>query len=240
MQLATDATDFASGALGMVELALSYLNDRKKQYFSKAEIVEYINQEQLYIGNVINQTFESYFLTSATTSTTTSSIYSLPTDLVKLWNIEVADSASDEEPKGLVEVHLTDREFYENLDAWNDKEDAGFFFIQGANFQLRPRASSTDKTIRVFYVKRLSRLENNADVSEIPLEHHEIVPAGAARRGRIKLGRGNPELNDHYKILHDALVASIRELSPQREERNTPVWGSQRVYPFWPGQTVDV
>jgi len=235
MILATDTTDFASGALGLVELALSYLNDRKKKYFSKSEVVEYLNQEQLKTAHHINRLYETYFVKSATTTTVEDQVvYALPTDLVQLLGLEYADSVGDNEKRKLTEVHVTDAAFYQGLAKANAKEDMQVFFVSGTQFEIAP-VENGGKTIRTHYVKRLAALVNNSDVSEVPIEHHEILALGAARRGRLKLGRGNPEVERGYAEAVELLNATIRRFSPQREETASPFWATGGPVPEHPG-----
>jgi len=230
MILAANTTDFASGALGLVELALSYLNDRKQQYYSKSEMIEYINQEQFKLGSLINRLHETYFVTSATTPSTTSSTYQLPTDLVHLMGIELGESASDSDPKDLMEVHVTDRKFYQELDAVNNKRQFGFFMVQGREFTIMPSDAEGGNLLRVFYVQRLIPFlaDGTEDTREsiIPKEHHELLALGAARRGRLKLGRPNMELAAAYGEALELLEDTVMRFSPQREERIEPFYGT--------------
>lgn len=244
MQLATDTVDFATGQLGMVELALSYLNDRNKQYYSKAEMIEYINQAQLKLANIINRIHKTYFLTSATSPVVQDqSYYSFPADMVKLFGLEVGDNTTDQDPKRLVEVPITDRYFYQQLDDANDKQEYDFFFISGTTFKLMPRGGSVDnEQMRVHYVKRLERLSDNADVSEIPEEHHETIVLDAVRRAFVKNNRVNPTLEKMWNEALESMRAAIAEYSPSGEWRVKPWYGTygpgRDLWEYWIGQEV--
>lgn len=231
MRLATNVTDFKSGALGLVELAASYLNDRSLKYWSKGELITYANLAQFKIASAINSFYETYFLKVGTVSTVADqSLYSLPTDLLQLFGMEIANSSSDTEPREFVEVHYTDRNFYNTLTSVNLKLDFEFFFIRGTQFELRPRDGSGGREIRVFYVERLTEFatdgSDDAEVSKIPAEHHELIALGMAIRGRTKINRPNVGLHKLYQEGIGLLEATIKQYSPQREERRKPFYGT--------------
>lgn len=227
-QLATDVTDFSSGALGLVEYAASLLNDRKLRYWSKAELTVYINEAQDEIATEINLSYREFFLTSATTPTVTGqSLYSLPTDMVELMGIEVVDNVTtDKEPQDLVEIFLPDKRFYEKLDDANEKNKFQFFFIQGGNFRLVPGADSSSEFIRTFYVKRLTPLVANADISEIPAQHHELLSVRAGQRALIKPDTTNVNLDKLDGRLTAKMQADVARFSRLREEIREPWRGS--------------
>lgn len=227
MKLATDTTDYADGNMGLVEYALSLLNDRSKRYFAKAEIITYVNLEQLHVANRINGWNQEYFLTSATTPLSdTTAWYSVPPDAIHHFDIEVLEDLTDTEGKRLIEVPMSMREFYEQLDSVNEKKDFGFYFIAGSNFKLMPPASATGGQLRVYYVKRLTDLVNNDDESEIPLEHHELLALGAAKRGMGKANRANRNIPQLYRDAMEALERSIPRIAPVRDARTRPWSGT--------------
>jgi hypothetical protein len=239
MILSSNTTNFKDGALGLVELAASYLNDRQLQYYSKAELVEYINQEQFTLGSHINRLYETFFVTSATTPTTGTAVYQLPTDLVHLMGIEIGESASDNDPRGLVEVHVTDRKFYQGLESANATREFGFFMVQGREFTLMPKDAASGNIARVFYVQRLTPFladgTDDGEESLIPVEHHELLALGAAQRGRIKLDRPNRTLDAKYDRGLELLEDTVMRFSPQREERIQPFHGT-----FGPPEAISV
>lgn len=231
-QLATDITDFGSGALGLVELAGSYLNDRKQKRWSKPELIVYINEAQDEIAEIINTKYREFFLASATTPTVSGqNLYSMPTDLIELVKLEVVDdTSSDQEPQDLVEIMLEDKKFYELLDDANEKSKYGYFFIQGTNFRSVPEVASSNEFFRIFYVQRLVPMVNNADISKIPGEHHELIAVKACKRALVKDRRANPELNDLHRMLVANLHDSVQRYSRTREERRRPWRGSYGPY----------
>jgi len=228
MQLATDSADFATGALGMVELVLSYMNDRSKKYYSKAECIEYLNHAQQKIAGLINRLHRTHFLTSATTTVVAGqAYYSFPADMVKLAGLELLEDSADTTGKRLVEVPMKDRRFYELLAAANKQADYDFFFIAGTTFKIMPNAESVvSEEMRVHYVKRLAALVDNADESEIPEEYHELVCLDAARRGFIKVNRTNAQLETMWGEGVEVMRQALDQYSPQREMRVEPDWGS--------------
>ncbi len=231
MQLATNVTDFKSGALGLVELAASFLNDRKLRYWSKAELITYINLEQFKIASAINSFYETYFLkTSTITTVADQSLYSLPTDLVQLFGLEIADNSGDTEPREFMEVHFSDRNFYNTIKDVNAKLEFEFFFIRGTQFELRPRDAASGREMRVYYVERLVEFatdgSDDASVSKIPSEHHELLALGAQKRARGKINRPNGTYNQMYQEGVGLLEATIKKYSPQREEVRGPFYGT--------------
>lgn len=241
-QLATDVTDFSSGALGLVEYAASLLNDRDLRYWSKSELVVYINEAQDEIATEINTSYREFFLTSSTTPTVTDqSLYSLPIDLVELMGIEIVDSvATDKGPQDLTEIMLSDKKFYEKLEDANSKEKYQFFFIQGSNFRIVPGAADGSNFVRIYYIKRLTPMVNNADISEIPAQHHELLAVRGAKRGLIKAERSNPQLNELDDKLTMKMLADVSRFSRMREEIKVPWRGSYGYeYTVIGGQMVE-
>ena len=232
MLLATNVTDFKSGALGLVELAASYLNDRKLKYWSKAELITYATLAQFKIASAINSFYEAYFLKVDTVLTVTDqSLYSFPTDALQIFGLEIADNTADLEPRELTEVHFSDRNFYNTLSSVNAKLDMEFFFIQGTQFALRPRdGGAGGREIRIFNVERLTEFKtdgtDDTKVSKIPAEHHELLALGMAIRARAKINRPNRELHKLYAEGIALLERTIRQYSPQREWRRKPFWGT--------------
>ena len=180
-----------------------------------------------------------YFLTSGTTALVAEqAYYALPSDLVDLYALEALETSSDDEPKDLIQVPLADRDFYNVLDDANKKEDFGFFFVSGTDFKMLPKPSSSisGQQLRIHYVKRLDTLVNNADVSEIPLEHHPLVAMEMARLGQVKLRRQNRALEKLHGERLEALQRTVRGPTRGRQEvRTTPWYGT-----FGPGSDTTV
>lgn len=228
MVLATDSVNFADGNLGMVELALSYLNDRQKKQWSKAEIIEYINQAQLELADAMNSFHKEYFLTNATTPIIgDQQFYSLPTDLQKLIGVEIVSDSADREPRDLVSIPFGTRQFYETLDQANQKQDYQFYFVAGTELKMLPESgTTTGELMRVWYVKRLTRLVDNADVSEIPENGQEIMVYDAAIRALAKLGRVNEAIERLRDKKNQAFFKAIAKYLPQDEEFVEPFRGT--------------
>lgn len=237
MILATDTQDYANGQHGMVELALIYLNDKTKRLFSRGEIITFLNVAQSYVASKINALHREYFLSSSLTPVVANqAYYSFPEDIVKLWSIEVLSSTTDTEGKGLVEIPMEDREFFEQLDTINAKEDAATYFVAGTTFKMMPMfGSASTQQIRVHHVKRLAPLVNAGDESEIPKDHHGLLPTHAARQGWAKLNRVNAGMEKLWAEGMDALESSIKQFAPNRQTRIRPFYGS-----FGPGKNIRV
>lgn len=235
MDLATDLTDYAEGSLGLVELAASYLNDRTHKFWSKGELVAYVNEAQWTIAAEINRIAKEYFLTSATTPLVAGqAYYSMPSDLIKLSGLEIADSSSDRDPQDIQSVALQDRKFYEVLQQAQNKADYRFFFVAGTTFRLMPEAGTVNGQLaRCHYVKRLSRLTLNSDVSEIPEQHHGLIAMDAARLAFVKGKQQNPQLERMRAERLEAMMAEIRVYIPMQEDRVEPFYGS-----FGPPETI--
>ncbi len=235
MQLATDSEDYAEGSIGLVEYASNLLNDRKRKWWSKAELISWINEEQHKIAARINRTHRHFFLTAATTAVVPDQdYYAMPSDMVKLFGIEVGESGSDTDPQPLVEIPLRDRDFYQMLDRANEKRELGYFFVAGTQFRPMPAMSGAG-TIRIHYVKRLDRLVDNDDTSAIPEEHHELLAIGAARRALVKKREANPALDALYAEGISTLDEAIVGAMPHTEDHVEPWWGT-----YGPGTAWDL
>lgn len=233
MILSTNVTDFSAAELGMVEYAASMANDRLHKACSKAEWIAYINQAQFAIGNRINRLYENYFVRSATTATVAGqSVYQLPTDAVKVLGLEVGDSASDRDPQPFTNIVIPDRRLFGALSEASSKRGFGAFFIAGTEMTIYPADSGSGRTMRMYYVKRLSRLVDDADVSEIPEEYHELLPIGAVRREASKRNRRNIVADDLWMELIGILEQSIANLAMLEEESVAPWLPEPNVTPY--------
>ena len=234
MILATNTTDYSSGDLGIVEVAASALNDRKHKQYSKGELIKWANFEQLHLANIINLLYEPYFVTSTTTDTVAGDgVYQLPTDMVQLLGIEIADSVTDAEPYQLVQIPWTDRQWYQQLEDVNSKREFGFYFLAGTTYRLEPGPAAAGKKIRVWMVERVADLVNDSDVSKIPVEHHELLALGAARRGRVKFNKRNSALDEQYAELLAVMRQSMSKMARHFDERVEPWRGSSGPVPPW-------
>lgn len=239
MQLATDLTDYAAGALGLVEMASSYLNDRTHKMWSKGELIAWINEAQLALAAKINQIHKEHFLKfdEQTAPVANQAYYNLPADLVKLMGIDVLGDPTDRDPANLVAIPMTDRRFYEALEQVQSKDNYRFFFVAGTSFRLLPEPGGvTTEKFRIHYVKRLTTLVNNGDVSEIPVQHHELLAIDGARRALVKTKQANAQLEVMRNERLNDMLAEIEKYTPTREERVEPFYGSYGpLYsPDWP------
>lgn len=241
MQLATDLTDYAEGSLGLVEMASSYLNDRGRKMWSKGELIAWINEAQLALAATINRIHREYFLKfdESTSLAAGTAYYALPADLALLVGVDVTGSSTDRDPQELIAVPLEDRRFYEALDQAQRKEDYRFFFVAGTSIRTIPEPGSvTTEKFRFHYVKRLARLVANGDISEIPIQHHELLAIDAARRAFIKTKQVNPQLEVVRNERMEAMQGELQKFTLTREERVEPFYGSfGPLYPAdWPPQ----
>lgn len=231
MQLATGTTDYASGDLGLVELALSFLNDRQKKYFSEAEMKKYANLAQKDLAATITRYHKEYWLTYADTSVNgDQGYYSLPPDLVHIMGLNFLDDATDREHRKLVEVVFKNKDFYERLDKANAKNRVGFYFLAGTTFKLAPEIEAgTDPAsgmLRIHYVRRITDLTDNTDESEIPEQHHQLISIQMSRYAYIKLNRNNSQLETMWSEGLERLMKEIRVRSPIRDEKVQPYYGT--------------
>lgn len=239
MQLATDLTDYAAGALGLVEMASSFLNDRTRKMWSKGELIAWINEAQLALAAKINQLHREHFLKfdDSTSPGAGTAYYSLPADLVKLMGIDVLESSTDRDPQNLVAIPMTDHRFYEALDQAQDKNGYRFFFVAGTQFKTIPEpAAVSGEKFRFHYVKRLAPLVNNTDVSEIPVQHHVLLAMDGARLALVKTKQVNAQIEIMRTERLNDMMGEIEKYTPVREEVVEPFHGSYGPHflPDWP------
>jgi hypothetical protein len=230
VKLATDLTDYSAGELGLVELAATYLNDRVHKMWAKSELVVYVNDAQWALAAEINKIHKEYFLKfdQAASPQAGTAYYTMPADLAMLVGLEIIEGASDREPQEMVAVHVSDRRFYEGLQEATRKDDYRFFFVAGTSLKMLPEPGvvGAGELMRFHYIKRLTQLVANADVSEIPLQHHELLAMDTARRALIKTKQGNAQLEMMRAERFAAMEAEVRVFTVNREERVEPWYGT--------------
>lgn len=239
MKLFTNSANDPTAEVGIVDLASIYLNDRKMVRWSKHELITFVSKEQEAVGAAMNRLYETHFISSATTTTVADqSIYAMPAELVNLLGVEIGDTAADKEPQEMVEIHYTDRRFYDKLQSVNSKRDFGFFFVRGRSIELKTPDPVGGRALRIFYVERLVdfKTDNSDDstISKIPLEHHEIMSIGAAMRAGAKINRVNVTLERMYDKRMQLLDEATRPFSVNREERRGPFYGT-----YGPNPVID-
>jgi hypothetical protein len=177
---------------------------------------------------MMNKIHKEYFLKFAEISLAAGqAYYSMPTDLAMLAGLEVIDSTADREPKEMVSVHISDRRFYEGLALATRKDDYKFFFVAGTDFKALPEPGSVNgEKVRIHYVKRLSPLVLNTDVSAIPEQNHLLLAMDAARLALIKTKQVNAQLERMRLERFMEMQSEIRTFTITREEIVTPWYGS--------------
>ncbi len=173
--------------LEMQDLALTWLDDPDAGYFSRTTIKSWINNAQKEVQKIIDQAFEGHFIKTVETTTVSGQReYQLPSDFKRLHRLEIViddgGGFSTESVNQLGKITPNQQGKFSRLST------PEAYFFKGKQIILVPIPDSA-KTLRMDYSYSLADLVNDSDLSEIPVEHHEILSVYAAIDGFGKDGR---------------------------------------------------
>ncbi len=173
--------------LEMQDLTLTWLDDPDAGYFTRATIKSWLNNAQKEVQKIIDQAFEGHFIkTSETTTVIGQREYQLPSDFKRLHRLElVIDDGSGFSTESVRQLGKITPNQQGQLVRYSTPEA---YFFKGKQIILVPIPDAA-KTLRMDYSYSLADLVADGDQSEIPVEHHEILPIYAAIDGFGKDGR---------------------------------------------------
>lgn len=197
--------------LELRNLVSYYLDDLQLAYFTSIQVNRWINNAQESVQKKVIQAFEDMFVKCIQTSTVIGQReYNLPDDFRKLNRIQLILSGTTpqtENPFDLVKITRGEENTYFS----NFGTPSAFYFLN-KQIILTPAPDSL-KTLRMDYTYRLEPLVADGDISEIPVEYHELIAISAVVDGLIKDGR------DPGTLLTKKLELE-KELREDAEQRN--------------------
>lgn len=173
--------------LELQDLVLSWLDDPDAGYFTRPQVKTWVNNAQTQVQKLIDQAFEGHFIkTSETTTVSGQREYQLPTDFKRLHRLELVldggSSFQNQSRQMLMWISPNQQ------DSFARQGTPEAYYFKGKQLILVPVPDVT-KTLRMDYAYRLTDMSNDADVSEIPIEHHELMAILATIDGLVKDGR---------------------------------------------------
>jgi hypothetical protein len=193
-----------------------YLDDVAKDRFTDDTYIDFfLNSAQAECQKVIDQADEGYFSSVQTYTVVpcqTNLEFDLQIDFKKLILAEAIYSTGLD-PVPAIIVPFRDRH---RLHAMNTGGEP-VIYLRGT--KLGVVEPSTSYTLRVWYTKRIPTLAADTDVSEIPVEYHNLVCMYACRLGFMSEHREIPDLIEReYEAEMNRLAAHIesRQLQTPR------------------------
>lgn len=195
--------------LEMQDQVLQDLDDVDAGYFTRAIVKTYLNQAQKQVQKLVEQAFEGHFtLCAETTLVVNQREYELPTDFKRLNRLEVILSGTtfaNQDVRVISKITANQQDQFARTGV-----PLGYYF-KGTQMVLVP-APDTVKTLRMEYTKKLSDMVNDADISDVPTEYHELLPVLAQIKG---LTRDARQVADAEKK-RDELIQFIMRDAEQR------------------------
>lgn len=202
-------------------LARYWLDDDDGGYFTDAIMNRFINQAQREAQKRLLQAGEEYYTICVETSTVASQRdYALPSDFYKLMRIERITSGSGDTAATERLYPLTRNEI--DVAGYNGITGADLglpynYVINKDTFSLYP-VPNVVKTIRLWYAPRVSDMDDDADIPDVPVDYHEYLAILAARDGFLRDGRSLAPIEsklDYYDQMFKQLADSRSEDSPR-------------------------
>jgi len=191
--------------------------DDTSSYFADTTFLKYLNLEQQALANIIDQSYENYFVTSTMISLIANTAeYTLPTDfkkLIRLENVENSDSP----------IELTPITFNEKDTVVAHTISYGSpscYAMQDNSIVLAPKPTySKANAIKIYYVKRLDDLSAASSISAIPSEYHEVIVWGIVKRAMFQqqaVGEAMVDVVTEYRLLVNEMKKSIENRQVHR------------------------
>lgn len=186
------------------------VDDRDASSWPPTEVDNVLNRAQERVQMKINDADEGYFSACQSYSVEAdadSFEFSLPSDHQKVVAGERLVPGSEPVPARWVP-------FARRHAATAVVDDRPILYLRGGKIGVV--APSQSYTLRMWYVKRLADLVNDADVSEIPIEFHQLVCLEAARICCLADGKDFTKWEDAYNEQQAMLSLFIEDR--QRQE----------------------
>jgi hypothetical protein len=196
-------------------------------FISEDEANDYINQGMRYVYTKIAQRFENHFVQPGTalngglfSTTSGTSGYSLPTDLMKIVRVEhrTTGSTSDNDWRRLATTNIAN----DRMDDYYPLREGympGFgYFIAGNSIYLKPVPQQSFQ-IRIWYVPKPTALSLDASEPAVPSEYHELIAEYAAIQMLAKSGEGIwRERSDAFKLELENMLETIESRDQVAEQ----------------------
>jgi hypothetical protein len=162
-----------------------------ESFYKDTDLLTDLNFEQRTIANKLIQTYENYFVTQTSIGVSSAQdYYQLPTDMIKILRLE--DATNSNATIELIPTTFNDLDYFQpTIFGISSIGSITHYAMKGNYLVVRP-VPSTNRTLRLHYCKRLDDMVSQSQVSEIPLEYHEILMWGIVKRALIR-GESTPE-----------------------------------------------
>lgn len=198
--------------LEMQQLVTYYLDDLQMTYFTPVQIKQWLNNGQEFVQKLLIQGFEDQFVKSVQTYTVMNQReYQLPEDFRKLNRLICVTSGTTPTTEVYVPMGYMTRN---QQDLYNYSSSSGVpkaFFFTGKQLWVFPLPENSNYILRMDYTYIVPTMVNDSDISEIPLEYHELIPICGVVDGLIKDGRDPGTLLVKRNELIDALRKDVEQ-----------------------------
>lgn len=158
-----------------------YGDDRNSDIFSDSELTALINSAQESVQKVIDNEDEKYFCgveTYSVVANADSLEFELPTGCMRIRQVEKVTTGRPQ-PCVPVDFRLRHDSIAAVVDDVSGSTGTLFYYLRGTKLGIV--APTEAATIRCYYTKKVTDLSGDSDVSEIPLEYHDLVCLLAAQ-----------------------------------------------------------
>lgn len=186
-----------------LKLIQRFLQDPHSDEWDRDELLEFLNFAQEVMYKEIVEADESYFEAieeyNVTAAPNDSLEFDLPSDCAKPKTVERLSSGSPI-PGSFVEFQ--DRNIYGAPQTYSGMGATGpVYYLRGTKIGIV--SPTTSYTLRLYYIKTLSDLDQDGNTSEIPSEHHRLMCLYAAKLAMSTEGQAlEPDLLTEFDRLY--------------------------------------
>jgi len=171
------------------EIASGTFPNDSSSFFTDSEMLTWLNWAQREYQNKLVQAHEQWFVTATSINIIAGSEeYDMPCASLKI--VRVEDIRDTSAPVEIYPITFNEKDkysYFEQLSGANIGSIVNQYAMRGNKFVFRPRpTTSMNSAVRVYYVRRVDDLVTASDISDIPLEYHELLVWSVVENGMIK------------------------------------------------------
>jgi hypothetical protein len=200
----------------LTNLVLYWVDDVNADYFTSTQVTAFLNNAQVEVQKMLLRAGENFYTKAVQTTTVVNQTdYVLPSDFLKINNIELITSGTvpNEEIITLDQITLNQRHLVRN-----NASTPRYFYIHRDRVVLAPIPDKA-VTLRMTYSYRVADMSSGTDEPDVPVQYHEYLAVIAALDCFLKDDR-QPDILMAKKKMYEDMMKKDQENRIETSSRN--------------------